>query len=68
VGREIDHAALATSLGGWGERASTQEEFSAALRRAFDVARNGVPCVIDARSDPKVVSNLLRGLDELGLM
>jgi acetolactate synthase-1/2/3 large subunit len=68
VGLEIDHAALATSLGGWGERVSTPEEFSAALHRAFDVARSGVPCVIDARADAKVVSNLLRGLDELGLM
>jgi acetolactate synthase-1/2/3 large subunit len=68
VGREIDHAGLATALGGWGERASTQAEFSTALRRAFDVAQQGVPCVVDARADGAVVSNLLRGLDELGLM
>ena len=68
VGREIDHAGLATALGGWGARASTQAEFSTALRRAFDVAQQGVPCVVDARADGAVVSNLLRGLDELGLM
>jgi acetolactate synthase I/II/III large subunit len=68
VGSEIDHAALAVSLGCWGERASTQAEFSSALRRAFEVSRDGVPCLVDAHADGRVVSKLLRGLDELGLM
>jgi thiamine pyrophosphate-dependent acetolactate synthase large subunit-like protein len=66
--RPIDHAGLAVGLGCWGESASTQPEFSSALRRAFDVAREGVPCVVDAHADGKVVSKLLRSLDELGLM
>ena len=68
VGRDVDHAALARSLGGWGERAEDQESFRRALQRAFELARDGVPCVVGARADGKVVSNLLRSLDELGLM
>ncbi len=68
VGRPVDHAGLAVGLGCWGESASTQPEFSSALRRAFEVARGGVPCVVDAHVDGKVVSKLLRSLDELGLM
>lgn len=68
VGREVDHAALAVALGGWGERAATKEQFTSVLSRAFEVARDGIPCVVDASADGKVVSNLLRSLDELGLM
>lgn len=68
VGRDVDHAALARALGGWGERAEGKEEFSRAIASAFEAARDGVPCVVDARADSRVVSNLLRGLDELGLM
>ena len=68
VGREVDHAALARSLGGWGERVEDQESFLRVLPQAIETARDGIPCVVDARADGKVVSNLLRSLDDLGLM
>ncbi|MGA8206544.1 MAG: thiamine pyrophosphate-binding protein [Candidatus Dormiibacterota bacterium] len=68
VGNKVDHAGLAVSLGCWGRTASTQAEFSSVLGHAFEVARDGVPCVVDAHADGKVVSKLLRSLDELGLM
>jgi len=65
---DVDYGALGASLGGWGERVLTREQLPPALDRAIAVARSGCPAVLDVRCDPRVVSNLLRGLDELGLM
>lgn len=65
---DVDHGALAVALGGWGERVAVREELSPALDRALAAARSGLPAVLDVRCDPRVVSNLLRGLDDLGLM
>lgn len=64
----VDHAALAVGLGAQGERVTRREELDPALTRAFTAARTGIPFVIDVACDPAVVSQLLRGLDELGLM
>jgi thiamine pyrophosphate-dependent acetolactate synthase large subunit-like protein len=55
-------------LGAQGERVTRREELDPALTRAFTAARTGIPFVIDVACDPAVVSQLLRGLDELGLM
>ncbi len=68
VGAEVDHGALATSLGGWGTRVSTQAALGPALEQAFARVHDGVPCVVDVEADGRVVSRLLRGLDEIGLM
>ncbi len=65
---EFDYGLLATAVGGWGVRVTSQSEFGPALRRAFELATEGRVCLIDAQADPRVVSNLLRSLDELGLM
>ena len=64
----LDHAALAVSLGGAGERVASRGALASALDRAFAAARTGTPCVVDVLCDPGVVSQLLRGLDQLGLM
>ena len=64
----VDHAALAVGLGAQGERVTRREELDPALTKAFTAARTGNPFVIDVACDPTVVSQLLRGLDELGLM
>ena len=64
----VDHAALAVGLGAQGERVTRREELDPALTKAFTAARTGIPFVIDVACDPTVVSQLLRGLDELGLM
>lgn len=64
----LDHAALARSLGGLGERVTSPDELAPAMNRAFAAARSGTPCVVDVLCDPGVVSQLLRGLDALGLM
>jgi thiamine pyrophosphate-dependent acetolactate synthase large subunit-like protein len=64
----VDHAALARSLGASGHRVSSRQELAAALDRAFEAARTGTPYVLDVICDPTVVSHLLRGLDQLGLM
>jgi acetolactate synthase-1/2/3 large subunit len=65
---DFDYSLLATAVGGWGVRVSTQSAFRPALQRAFELAGQGKVCLIDAQADPRVVSNLLRSLDELGLM
>lgn len=65
---EFDYSLLATAVGGWGVRVTGQSEFRPALRHAFELAVQGKVCLVDAKADPRVVSNLLRSLDELGLM
>jgi len=47
---------------------TTQSEFGPALRRALELATEGKVCLVRAQADPRMVSNLLRPLDELGLM
>jgi len=59
---------VAAAVGGWGVRVAGQSEFQPALRHAFELASQGQVCLVDAKADPRVVSNLLRSLDELGLM
>ena len=68
AGGDFDYGILATAAGGWGVSVTTPSEFRPALRQAFALATEGKPCVVDAKADPSVVSNLLRSLDELGLM
>lgn len=65
---DFDYAALALAVGGSGIRISAKGELEDALQEAFQVADSGRPCVLDVKCDPRVVSALLRGVDELGLM
>lgn len=68
AGHDFDYAALARAAGAVGARAESPEEYRSALGAALVVARDGRPSLVDARADPAVVSNLLRGLDDMGLM
>ncbi len=64
----VDYSMLGRALGGRGEQVRDNHEFAPALRRALAAAKAGQPTVIDAVSDPKVVSSLMRSLDQLSLM
>jgi len=65
---KVDCGPQATAVGGWGVMVTTQSEFGPALRRALELATEGKVCLVRAQADPRMVSNLLRPLDELGLM
>jgi acetolactate synthase-1/2/3 large subunit len=60
-----DYAALARALGAHGERAETPDEIRPAVERAL---RTGGPALVDVETDPEVMSDLLKGLAEMGLM
>jgi acetolactate synthase-1/2/3 large subunit len=56
---------LAEALGGHGEHVETLAELRPALDRSLE---SGVCSVIDVRTDPSVISELLRMVAQLGLM
>jgi acetolactate synthase-1/2/3 large subunit len=56
---------LAEALGGHGERVERLDELRPAIDRSLE---SGVCSVIDVRTDPAVVSELLRMVAQLGLM
>jgi acetolactate synthase I/II/III large subunit len=58
-----DH--LAEAMGAHGEHVETLDELRPALARSFE---SGVCSVIDVRTDPAVLSELLRMVAQLGLM
>jgi thiamine pyrophosphate-dependent acetolactate synthase large subunit-like protein len=55
-------------MGGHGERVTTHEEVGPALDRALRASRDGVPAVVDAVTDPGVISDLMRNLGALNVM
>lgn len=56
---------LADALGGHGEDVDAIDGLRPALKRALDA---GVPSIINVRTDPGVLSELLRNMGTLGLM
>ena len=59
---------LALAVGGHGERVTEPAEVRPALERARNAAEAGVPAVVDAVTDPGVLSDLMRNLGGLGVM
>ena len=76
-GDEGDHGAelssmrydlLAEAAGGHGERVTEHAEVRPALERALKASEEGVPALVDAVTDPDVMSDLMRNLGGLGVM
>jgi acetolactate synthase-1/2/3 large subunit len=59
---------LAEAVGGHGERVTDQAEVRPALERALKAAREGAPAVVDALTDPDVMSDLMKNLGGLNVM
>jgi thiamine pyrophosphate-dependent acetolactate synthase large subunit-like protein len=59
---------LAEAVGGHGERVVDQAEVRPALERATKAAAEGVPAVVDAVTDPDVMSDLMKNLGGLNVM
>ncbi|HJP64820.1 MAG TPA: thiamine pyrophosphate-dependent enzyme, partial [Actinomycetota bacterium] len=59
---------LAESVGGHGERVTDREQLRPALERAAKAAHDGSPAVVDAVTDPDVMSDLMRNLGGLAVM
>jgi len=59
---------LAEAVGGYGERVTEPAEVRPALERASKAVGEGVPAVIDAVTDPDVMSDLMKNLGGLNVM
>jgi acetolactate synthase-1/2/3 large subunit len=59
---------LAEAVGGHGERVTEREQVRPALERALKAANDGAPAVVDAVTDPDVMSDLMRNLSGLAVM
>jgi acetolactate synthase I/II/III large subunit len=59
---------LAQAVGGHGERVTELSEVLPALERASKAAEEGVPAIVDAVTDPDVMSDLMRNLSGLAVM
>jgi acetolactate synthase I/II/III large subunit len=59
---------LAHAVGGHGERVTEPSEVRPALERACKAAEEGVPAIVDAVTDPEVMSDLMRNLSALSVM
>jgi thiamine pyrophosphate-dependent acetolactate synthase large subunit-like protein len=59
---------LAHAVGGHGERVTEPSEVRPALERACKAAEEGVPAIVDAVTDPEVMSDLMRNLSGLSVM
>jgi acetolactate synthase I/II/III large subunit len=59
---------LAEAVGGHGERVGEPDQLRPALERALKAAEEGVPAVLDAVTDPEVMSDLMRNLGGLNVM
>ena len=59
---------VAHSVGGHGERITSHDEVRPALERALKAADQGVPAVVDAVTDPQVLSDLMKNLGGLHVM
>lgn len=76
-GDEADHGAvlstirydrLCEAVGGHGERVEEPDQLRPALGRALKASSEGVPAVVDAVTDPDVMSDLMRNLGGLNVM
>jgi acetolactate synthase-1/2/3 large subunit len=63
--RDTDYAGMARALGAHGERVEDADALQPAVERAL---RSRGPAVVDVRTDPEVISELLRDLAQMGLM
>ena len=63
--RDSDYAGLGKALGAHGERVDSADDLQDAIGRAL---ATGGPAVVDVQTDPHVISELLKGLAEMGLM
>jgi acetolactate synthase-1/2/3 large subunit len=59
---------LAEAVGGHGERVTEQDHLRPALERALKAAADGAPAVVDAVTDPDVMSDLMKNLSGLAVM
>ncbi|HEX9234654.1 MAG TPA: thiamine pyrophosphate-binding protein [Actinomycetota bacterium] len=59
---------LAEAVGGHGERATDRDQVRPALERAMKACSGGVPAVVDAVTDPDVMSDLMKNLGGLAVM
>ncbi len=59
---------IAQAVGGHGERVTSHEAIRPALERALEASGSGVPAVVDAVTDPDVMSDLMRNLGGLNVM
>ena len=59
---------LAEAVGGHGERVTEPDQLRPALERATKAANDGAPAVVDAVTDPDVMSDLMRNLSGLAVM
>jgi acetolactate synthase-1/2/3 large subunit len=59
---------LAEAVGGHGERVTERADLQPALERALKATQDGVPAVVDAATDPDVMSDLMKNLGGLNVM
>ncbi len=59
---------LADAVSGHGERVESPDQVRPALERALKAAEGGSPSVVDAVTDPDVMSDLMRNLGGLNVM
>jgi acetolactate synthase-1/2/3 large subunit len=59
---------LAEAVGGHGERVTEQAELRPALERALKATHDGAPAVVDAATDPDIMSDLMKNLGGLNVM
>jgi acetolactate synthase-1/2/3 large subunit len=64
----IRYDLIAEAVGGHGERVVEQDQLRPALERALKASNDGVPAVVDAVTDPDVLSDLMRNLGGLSVM
>ncbi len=64
----IGYDRIAEGVGAHGERVEEREQLRPALERALKAASDGVPAVVDAVTDPDVMSDLMRNLGGLNVM
>lgn len=60
-----DYSTFAGMVGGFGARVDEPAQLRPALRKAVEA---GVPAVVDVRTDPNVLSEILKGIGQLGVM
>ena len=65
---EMRYDLLAEAVGGHGERVTEKDQLRPALERATKAASEGAPAVIDALTDPDVMSDLMMNLGGLNVM
>jgi acetolactate synthase-1/2/3 large subunit len=64
----IRYDLIAEAVGGHGERVTEPDQLRPALERALKASWDGVPAVVDAVTDPDVMSDLMKNLSGLSVM